>query len=175
MVTEFETTLAKHSLDRVSMRDPNKTYNMKARSFLAEKWAAFPWEAYFTAVGAPAFETLNIAYPDGLTGLDTEVGGGAIDTWQAYFRYHLLHAAASELAQPFEDEDFDFWQRYLAGVKEPRPRNMRCVAATDRALGDLLGQKYIQLAFGVDAKAQINTLVKAWNGPWATISIPSPG
>jgi predicted metalloendopeptidase len=29
MVMEFETTLAKHSLDRVAMRDPNKTYNMK--------------------------------------------------------------------------------------------------------------------------------------------------
>ena len=77
--------------------------------------------------------------------------------WQAYFAYQLLHAYAAELAQPFEDEDFDFWQRYLAGVKEPRPRNVRCVAATDRALGDLLGQKYIQLAFGADAKAQITT------------------
>jgi endothelin-converting enzyme/putative endopeptidase len=160
MVLELETTLAKHSLDRVSMRDPNKTYNMKPRSFLAEKWSSFPWDAYFKAVGAPAFETLDIAYPDGLTGLDTEIGTQPIDTWQAYFTYHLLRAAASELAQPFEDEDFDFWQHYLAGVKEPRPRNVRCVAATDRALGDLLGQKYIQLAFGADAKAQITSLVE---------------
>jgi endothelin-converting enzyme/putative endopeptidase len=160
MVLDLETTLARHSLDRVSMRDPNKTYNMKPRAFLAEKWAGFPWDAYFQAVGAPAFETLNIAYPDGLNGLDTDLGTQPIDTWQAYFTYHLLHAAANELAQPFEDEDFDFWQRYLAGVKEPRPRNMRCVAATDRALGDLLGQKYIEVAFGADAKSQITTLVQ---------------
>jgi endothelin-converting enzyme/putative endopeptidase len=160
MVMEFETTLAKHSLDRVAMRDPNKTYNMKPRGFLAEKYAGFPWEAYFTAVGAPPFETLNVAYPDGLNNLDTELGAQPIDTWQAYFTYHLLHASADELAQPIADEDFDFWQRYLAGVKEQRPRNVRCVAATDRALGDLLGQKYIQLAFGADAKAQITTLVE---------------
>lgn len=160
MVLDFETTLAKHSLDRVSMRDPNKTYNMEPRGFLAEKWPAFPWDAYFKAVGAPAFEALNVAYPDGLNNLDTDVATQPVDTWQAYFTYHLLHASAGMLAQPFEDEDFDFWQRYLSGVKEPRPRNMRCVAATDRSLGDLLGQKYIQLAFGADAKAQITTLVE---------------
>ena len=160
MVLEFETTLAKHSLDRVSMRDPNKTYNLKPRAFLSEKWAAFPWEAYFKAIGAPAFETLNVAYPDGLTGLDTELATQPIEAWQAYFAYHLIHAASSTLSQAFEDEDFDFWQRYLNGTKEPRPRNMRCVAATDRALGDLLGQKYIQLVFGADAKAQITSLVE---------------
>ena len=159
-VLDFETTLAKHSLDRVSMRDPNKTYNMEPRGFLAEKWAGFPWDAYFKAVGAPTFETLNVAYPGGLNGLDTDVGSQPIDTWQAYFTYHLLRASAAMLAQPFEDEDFDFWQHYINGVKEPRPRNMRCVMATDRALGDLLGQKYIQLAFGADAKTQITALVE---------------
>ncbi|MEI9974250.1 MAG: M13 family metallopeptidase [Ignavibacteriota bacterium] len=122
--------------------------------------AAFPWDAYFKAVGAPAFDSLNVAYPDGLTGLDTEVGNRPIEAWQAYLTYHLLHDASNTLAQPLEDEDFDFWQRYLNGTKEPRPRNMRCVRATDGLLGDLLGQKYIQLAFGGDAKAQITSLVE---------------
>ena len=160
MVLDFETTLARHSLDRVAMRDPNKTYNLKSKSFLAEKYAAFSWDAYFKAIGAPPFETLNVAYPDGLTNLDTELGSQSIDAWQAYFAYHLLRSSASELPRAFEDEDFDFWQRYLAGVKEQRPRNIRCVASTDRTLGDLLGQEYIQLAFGADAKTQITSLVE---------------
>jgi endothelin-converting enzyme/putative endopeptidase len=159
-VLDFETILAKDSLDRVSMRDPNKTYNMKPKTFLGEKYSAFPWEAYFQAVGAPAFETLDVAYPDGIEKLATDLGSQPMDSWRAYFAYHLLRASASELSRAFEDEDFDFWQRYLAGVKEPRPRNIRCVASTDRTLGDLLGQKYIQLAFGADAKAQITSLVE---------------
>ena len=25
--------------------------------------------------------------------------------------------------EPFEDEYFDFWQRYLAGAQQPRPRD----------------------------------------------------
>src|SRR5208282_6927659 len=36
---------------------------------------------------------------------------------------------------------------------------IRCVTAVDRELGDLLGQKYIEVAFGGDAKAQITSLV----------------
>jgi endothelin-converting enzyme/putative endopeptidase len=160
MVVELETTLAKNSLDRVSMRDPNKTYNMKPKSFLGEKWPGFAWDGYFKAAGAPAFDSLNVVYPDGLSGLNTDLSTLPIDSWQAYFSYRLLHASASEMAQPFEDEDFDFWQRYLAGVKEPRPRNIRCVTATDRVLGDLLGQKYIEAVFGADAKAQITSLVQ---------------
>ena len=66
-----------------------------------------------------------------------------------------------QLPEAFENETFDFWQRYLTGAKEQRPRTARCVAAVDRALGDLLGQKYIELTFGADAKAQITQLVDA--------------
>jgi predicted metalloendopeptidase len=160
MVLDFEGALAKDSLDRVTLRDPNKTYHLLTKSELANLYARFPWDAYFTAVGAPAFESLDVAYPDGIKLLATDLGSQSIDAWQAYFSYHLLLSSASELPQAFEDEYFDFWQRYLAGVKEPRPRNLRCVASTDRALGDLLGQKYIQSAFGADAKAQITSLVE---------------
>jgi predicted metalloendopeptidase len=159
MVLEFETTLAKYALDRVSMRDPNKTYNMKPRSFLAEKWPTFQWDGYFKALRAPAFDTIDLTYPDGLAPLNTDLSSLPMDSWQAYFTYRLLNVSATEMAQPFEDEDFDFFQRYLAGVKEPRPRNIRCVTATDRVLGDLLGQKYIEAVFGPDAKAQISSLV----------------
>ena len=159
MVLDFETMLAKRSLDRVSMRDPNKTYNMKPKSFLTQNFGTFPWNDYFRELGAPSFESLNVAYPDGLAPLASDLAAKTMDTWKAYFTYHLLNAAANELPQAFEDESFDFWQRYLAGVKQPRPRNIRCVVATDRALGDLLGQKYIELVFGADAKAQITSLV----------------
>ncbi len=160
MVLELETTFAKNSLDRVSMRDPNKTYNMRPRAFLAQQWPSFPWDAYFKAVGAPAFDTLTVAYPDGVASLSNDLSSQPIDAWQAYFTYRLLTTSADELAQPIADEDFDFWQRYLQGVKEPRPRNIRCVIATDRVLGDVLGQKYIEAVFGADAKAQITSLVQ---------------
>jgi endothelin-converting enzyme/putative endopeptidase len=84
-----------------------------------------------------------------------------VGPWNAYFTWHLLRQSAAQLPEAFEKESFDFWQRYMTGAREQRPRSARCVAAVDRSLGDLLGQKYIDVAFGSDAKTQIAQLVDA--------------
>jgi predicted metalloendopeptidase len=148
-------------MDRVSLRDPDKTYHIVTRQQLVALSAGFDWNSYLKAVGAPAFETLNVAQPDFLKQIAVTLPSQPITAFQAYFSYHLLRAAASNLPEAFENESFDFWQRYLSGVKEPRPRANRCAVAVDSELGDLLGQKYIEKAFGADAKAQITQLVEA--------------
>ena len=158
-VLEFETALASASLDRVTMRDPNKRYHIMTKAQLGDLTGPdVDWEGYFKATGAPPFETLNVTTPDFFKQI-SENRPGDLDHWKAYFAYHLLHARANELPAAFENENFDFWSRHLTGAKEQRPRNIRCVTAVDRVLGDLLGQKYIEVAFGGDAKAQITSLV----------------
>jgi putative endopeptidase len=160
MVLDCETIIANVSADRVSMRDPNKTYHMMSRQELAALAPAFPWEAYFEATGAPAFDSLNVSQPDFVKQVMETLPSQGMAAGQAYFAFHVLHNTAPNLAGPFEMENFDFWQRYLAGAQAPRPRETRCAAATDSSLGDLLGQKYVETAFGPEAKAQIAQLVE---------------
>jgi endothelin-converting enzyme/putative endopeptidase len=160
LVLEIENILAKGSVDRVSLRNPNLSYHPTSKADLTAM-TGFPWEQYFAGVGAPPIETLNVSQPDFFRQVTPALGQEPMDAFRAYFAYHLLHAAAPELATPFESENFDFWQRYLTGVKEPRPRPARCVATVDRQLGDLLGQKYVELTFGADAKRQMNQMVEA--------------
>src|ERR1039458_8864423 len=95
MVMDFEMLLAKDALDRVSMCDPNKTYHMLTRKELAALAPNFDWEAYFKGVGAPAFDSLNVAYPDGAKQLSADLPSQSIDAWKAYFSYHVLRATAS--------------------------------------------------------------------------------
>ncbi|HEX3875870.1 MAG TPA: M13 family metallopeptidase [Bryobacteraceae bacterium] len=161
LVLDFETSLAKVSLDRVAMRDPNKTYNIFKRKDLQALTPSFDWSAYFKLMKAPPVDTVNVSQPDFIKSVAAMLPNVGMDTWKAYFEYHLLHARAEELPAAFEKENFDFWQRYLTGAQEERPRQYRCVRAVDRELGDLLGQKYISAVFGADAKAQITQLVKA--------------
>jgi predicted metalloendopeptidase len=160
MVLDAETLIAKATMDRVSVRDPNKTYHMMTRAELAALAPQFPWEAYFTAPGAPAFTSLNVSQPDTIKAVMEQLPQVGMEAAQAYFAFYLLRGAASMLAQPFEDEYFDFWQRSLAGVQQPRPREIRCATAVDNTLGDLLGQKYIETSFGPEAKKQITSLVE---------------
>jgi putative endopeptidase len=49
-------------------------------------------------------------------------------------------------------EDFDFYQKYLRGAKEPQPRWKRCVSYVDHNLDDALGQVYIAKVFSPELK-----------------------
>lgn len=158
-VLEFETVIARASADRVSMRDPNKRYHIMTKQELASLAPSFDWEGYFKLMNAPSFQTLNVTGPDFVKQMEATIPQQSGEAWRAYFEYHVLRARANELPDAFEKESFDFWGRYLTGAKEQRPRQFRCVQMVDRQLGDLLGQKYIELAFGADAKAQITALV----------------
>ena len=158
MVLDLETILAQNSTDRVSMRDPLKRYHMMTKAELAEL-VRFDWDGYFKAMRAPDFESLNVSNPDFLKGIGAGIVDQPMEAFRAYMSFHLLHRFAELLSEPFEKEDFDFWQRVLTGASEPRPRQFRCVQAVDRGLGDLLGQKYIAVAFGPEAKRQITDLI----------------
>ena len=161
MVLKFETLLAKDSLDRVEMRDPNKRYHIMTKKELQALTPHFNWAEYLKDIHAPAFDTLNVAQPE-FAGKFVQDGiTQGMDAWKAYFEYHLLRTEAAVLPQAFEDENFDFWQRYLTGADKQRPRQYRCVRVVDQQLGDLLGQKYIDAVFGPDARAQITQLVTA--------------
>jgi len=157
-VFELETLLAQPALDRVSRRDPDKTYHPMPRADLAALAPGFAWEDYFHGVSAPAFDRIDVEWPDYVKGLPLDQ---PMDSWKAYLTYHVLRRAAPQLSVAFEMEDFDFWSRYLGGAKEQRPRASRCVNLVDLNLGDLLGQKYVQTAFGAEARTRITQLVAA--------------
>src|SRR5205823_10153801 len=74
--------------------------------------------------------------------------------------WHLLHFAASALSQPFVEENFSFYGRFLSGSKEMKPRWKRCVEFTDQSLGEALGQKYVEKYFPPAAKARMQDMVK---------------
>lgn len=158
MVLDLETILARNSTDRVAMRNPLERYHWMTRAELASL-APFDWDAYFKAMHAPDFDSLNVSNPEFLRGAAAGIVDQPVEAFRAYFAFHLLHGYADLISETFENENFDFWDRYLTGAREPRPRDLRCVQAVDRGLGDLLGQQYIETAFGPDAKRQIAELV----------------
>jgi putative endopeptidase len=160
-VLEIETSLAKASLDRVARRDPYKNYHKLTRKELAALSPSFDWNRYFVASAAPAFDSLNVQNPDFIRDVQALLKSESLDNWKAYLTWHLLHTAAPMLPKAFEEEDFDFFRRTLAGQKEQQPRWKRCVSATDADLGEALGQKYVAKNFPPEAKKRMLALVAA--------------
>ena len=92
--------------------------------------------------------------------MDSVLAAEDLAAWQAYLRWHLVHAQARWLSSQFVDEDFNFYGRTLTGQQELQPRWKRCVRYTDRALGDALGQAYVEIAFSPASKQRTLTMVQ---------------
>jgi putative endopeptidase len=160
-VLRIETGLAKAHLDRVAMRDPKNRDNGMSLAELKQLAPAFDWDAYLAATGAPRFTRLNVTSKPFFQEGNAVVQNTPIADWKTYLRWHVADTAADYLSKAFVEEDFRFNRQYLSGAKEMEPRWKRCVQATDRDLGDALGQLYVEKTFGADGKARMNRMIEA--------------
>jgi putative endopeptidase len=160
-VMEIETALATASTDRTEMRDPEKRYHIYPIDGLQKLTPDFDFSVYFKDIRIRPFDTLNVSTPDFFKGLNDLIAKEPADAWKSYFRWHTLHALASDLPTPFFDENFAFFGKTLQGQKEPTPRWKQCTLATDRALGEAVGQDWVKQNFPPAAKASMDQLVAA--------------
>jgi len=158
-VMNIETALAKVSTDRVSMRNPNARYHKLPISELNKLAPDFDWKAYFAALKTPTFNEINITSPAFVEGFEDVLKNNSLDDLKSYMFWHILAGAAPLLPKTLADEDFNFSGKILTGAKEQRPRWKRCVTQTDRALGDALGQKYVEQAFSEQGKERTLKMV----------------
>jgi predicted metalloendopeptidase len=100
-----------------------------------------------------------IRSPGFFEGLETLLEQHQLEEWKAYLRWHLVHGSAPYLSQPFDDENFAFYQRTLAGVQEQLPRWRRCVHSADDFLGEALGQAYVKRAYPPESKRKALEMV----------------
>ncbi len=158
-VLEIETALAKASMDNVSRRDPKKIYNKMTLQQIKAAVPDFGWDEYLNQVGAPPVAFYIVSTPNFLTAMEQQIKTRSPQDLQAYLRWWAIHRAASYLSSDFEQANFDFFVTTLFGVPQMLPAWRRCVASTDRNLGEALGQAYVNVAFPPEAKQQANELV----------------
>ncbi len=160
IVMRIEAALAQASLTRVDRRDPYKLKNKMTVGDLGKLAPNFGWPAYFRALEAPQFETLNVGAPAFFKELSMLLATESIGNWKTYLRFHVADSFAPYLSSQFVEENFDFYREYLRGAKEPQPRWKRCVDYTDTNLGEALGQAYVRKVFPPELKASTLDMVR---------------
>jgi putative endopeptidase len=156
-VMALETALANASMTNVQRRDPNATYHVMPTDSLVLLAPRLKWTDYF-AGRTKKPDIVNVTQPDFFKAVNELIAKTSLDDWKAYLRWTALEDAAPLLSKAWTDEDFRF-QRLLSGATEQQPRWKRCLAATDRDLGDMLGKAYVDVAFPPKAKARALELV----------------
>jgi putative endopeptidase len=161
VVIDFETALAKASLDIVARRDPaNLNHKLSLQKLLALT-PAFSWDRYLASVNAPQTDHYLVMTPDFLKGVAQLIDSVPLENWKIYLRWQLVNASSSVLRIPFVDEKFEFYGRTLVGQRAQTPRWRRCVRSVDRDLSEALGQEFVARAFAADSKERMLKLVHA--------------
>ncbi|HLK52378.1 MAG TPA: M13 family metallopeptidase, partial [Candidatus Angelobacter sp.] len=159
-VLKIETDLAKAFMERTLRRDP-KSRDHKMTIAQAEALAPnFHLDRYFAASGAPSFAELNVGNPEYFKAVNPVIDSTPLDAWKTYMTWQMVNHAASWLSDDFVQEDFKF-QQAITGQKELPVRWKRCINATDNALGEALGQPYVDATFGAEGKARMLKMVDA--------------
>jgi len=158
-VMTIETTLAKDSLSRVERRDPNAIYHKMPVADVKTLAPSFDWDAYLSATGTHP-NAINVAEPTYFKAFSTQFATWSPQQIKTLLRWDIVHAFASSLPKTFDDENFSFYGKTLQGTTAQLDRWKRCVAATDRTLGEALGKVYVEQVFPPSAKAKALELVK---------------
>jgi len=159
-ILAFETERAASRLTRVERRDPNKSYNKMDLASLHKLSPTFDWKTLLANHRVPADTTIIVSEPKAIEQFEQQLATADLAHWKTWLRWNIVSYAAAQLAQPFVVEDFTFRQTVLNGVKEQLPRWETCTFATDRSLGDALGQVYIKKHFPPEAKRRMTELVE---------------
>ncbi len=158
-VMALETELAKASMTRVAMRDPNATYHKTSMADLGRMAPGLEWSSYLHSVGVTVpVNVLNVEQPKFIARASELATTAPLDQWRAYLRYHLISTASPWLSSAFATEDFTYGSLY-SGAKQMLPRWQRCLRVTDRKIGEALGQAYVDRTFPPAAKVAAKQLI----------------
>ncbi len=165
-ILKLETKLADVQWDRTQLRDAEKRYNKYQVSKLSELTPKLAWSAYFRSVGVEELAELNVVTPSYFQGLEKIFDETPLDTWKWYLHFRLIDATAPVLSKEFVFEHFKLHSRELGGIPEQQPRWKRAVdtvagGGSNRlgALGEVVGQLYVQKHFKQQARERMNQLV----------------
>lgn len=159
-VMRIETALATASRSQIELRDPHANYNLTTLEQLKQQYTPFGWEAFFSAIGLAGLQEISIGQPDAIKQAAHLISTLSLNDHKFYLQWNLLNAAANYLSDDFAQQDFAFYGQTLSGKKEMKPRWKRAVSTVDGALGEAVGQMYVEKYFPAAAKERMLALVK---------------
>ncbi len=159
-ILALETEIARLHWPVAERRDRDRTYNARTRAELDALAPEFPWAATFEAAGIADIKDVVVAELSAIAPLAKLFRATPVATWRQYLSYHYLSEHASLLPTTVDAEVFSFYGHTLNGQPEQKTRWKRAVDATNGALGEAVGQVYVDRHFPPASKAAVLLLVE---------------
>jgi putative endopeptidase len=159
-IMAIETRLANASMTRLETRDPVKTYNKMNLKGLTELSPSFDWNTFFTQIGAPGQEEINVGQPEFFKEISKMIAEIPVEDWKAYLEWNVINSSAGYLSSAFVDENFNFYGKVMKGQEKNRDRWKRVQGTVSNAMSEAVGQLYVAEYFPPQAKERMVKLVE---------------
>ncbi|HYL01458.1 MAG TPA: M13 family metallopeptidase [Steroidobacteraceae bacterium] len=166
-VLELETRIAQLHWPVAKRRERDLTYNLRSHAELEQLTPGFPWGAWLGADGLDGQQQFVVRELDAVQGLEQLMLTVPVERWRSYLRYHYLAQTSDVLPRAFDAETFDFYGRTLNGQQQQQDRWKRAVDSVDRALGEAVGELYVQRYFPPASKQKMLALVENLRATYA--------
>lgn len=174
-VMDFETTLAKHHWDKVSLRDANKRYNPFPADQLNTSFPGFDFTRWIEGLGSSTeqFGTVIVGQPSYFAEFAKIWESEPLQTWKIYLVWKAISARAPYLTDEMVTANFEFYGKTLSGTEELRERWKRGVGVVEGNLGEELGKEYVAIHFPPAHKEKmlklVDNLLKAYRESISTL------
>lgn len=159
-VMKIETAIADSTWTRERSRDITAMYNPRNFAQLKEDYPAVPWDRFFIeTMGIESPEQVIVTQPSAVERGAALLGSLSDRELKDYYLWKYVSQASSTLSDDFSDAAFEFNKVY-SGVEEQRPRWKRALAATEGAMGEAVGQLYVEKYFPESSKKYMIGLVE---------------
>ena len=154
----FETEIAYKSWKIADRRQIEKLNNPMSSAELAAYAPGLDWAAFFAGMKVPAQKRLIVGENTAVKSLAALYGQTPLSTLKTWQSFHIASQAAPYLNKAMVDSRFEF-SKVLSGQTENRLRWRRGVDLVGGALGELVGQEYVNKYFPASSKAKMESLV----------------
>ena len=158
-IMALETALAKAHWTPERSRDVKATYNPKTRAQLAKFAPQVQWDRLLRSMGLGSTKSVIVGETTAILATGKLIASAPLQTWKDYLTFHFLSDHAQFLPKAFDDARFDFYGKTLADVPTQRDRWKRGVSLVNNALGEAVGQIYVQRHYPPEADRQVHELV----------------
>ena len=151
-ILSLEIRMAQAFAPDADAADVFKQNNPWKRSDFRVKAPGMDWDAYFVSAELAQQTDFTVWQPTAVTGISALVGSESTDLWKDYLRFHLIERYATVLPKTVAAE-------HCAFAQQAPDRGEGVIAATNGALGQAVGQLYMQRYFPPQAKARVQAMV----------------
>jgi putative endopeptidase len=158
-IIALETALAKEQWTPERSRDIQQTYHPMNRNQLTDLAPQFEWDSLLRQAGLANVQTVIVAETTAVQAAGKMLDTVPLSTWKDYVAYHFIRTHAQYLPHAFDQANFNFFSTTLRDVPTQRDRWKRGVQIVNGALGEAVGQIYVQRHYPPASDAQMAELI----------------